>query len=393
MDRGRKKPHPNDSKMNKYFLLALALLCICLTGPAKAQSRLPRIPANLVNTQKLIKNIKVPRMTALPNTLPPVIRQLAHTPKIAVKETALSLHAPIRASVLPLQETVSEFDGFAEPFTATSFVIEEEFEGEKQLWGVTAAHIARIMSAFPAVWLEDYASFPVEFTAIGNAGMIDLALFRLPEDWPGNISALKLAGQTPKPGEKTYSFGFFDNNFFLVPHREIKEVTPNRLVTSLEIDTPNRSGACGGPILNKQGEVVGVHIGSSDSQKISFAVPASEIRRMLLSYRNKQKSVQPLLFNGQKIGELTVNESIARIRTVTDGHTTGDFITHHREKEIDYAHLETLSPDAAPDEIHIFISHQMFSFADKTDKDFSIQLIYDTASGKTTRQIIPYILY
>ena len=210
--------------MNKYLFLPLAVLCICITGPAQARPRLPRIPANLVNTQKLIKNIKIPHIpipSIRPHTLPPVIRQMAHTPEIAVKETALGLQAPIRATVLPLRETVSEFAGLAEPFTATSFVIEEEFEGKKQLWGVTAAHIARLMSAYPAVWLEDYAPFPVEFAAIGNAGMIDLALFQLPEDWPHDIPALKLSGETPKPGEKTYSIGFFNNDFFLVPHREI----------------------------------------------------------------------------------------------------------------------------------------------------------------------------
>lgn len=382
--------------MNKYLFLPLAVLCIYATAPAEAQPRLPRIPSNLVNTQKLIKNIKIPHIpipSIRPHTLPPVIRQMAHTPEIAVKETALGLQAPIRATVLPLRETVSEFAGLAEPFTATSFVIEEEFEGKKQLWGVTAAHIARLMSAYPAVWLEDYAPFPVEFAAIGNAGMLDLALFQLPEDWPHDIPALKLSGETPKPGEKTYSFGFFNNDFFLVPHREIKEVTPNRLITSLEFNTTERGGACGGPILNQQGEVVGVHIGSSDSKQISFAVPAAEIRRMLQAYHNKGQSVQPLLFNGQKIGDLNVNESIARIRTVTDGYITGDFVTYHQEKDVDYAHLETLSPDADPDEVHIFISHQMFSYTDKTEKDFFIQLTYNVASGKTTRKIISHLPY
>ena len=380
--------------MNKHLLLPLAVLCICITGPAEARPRLPRIPANLINTQKLIKNIKIPQILSVrPHTLPPVIQHLAHTPEIAVKETALGLQAPIRTTVLPLRETVSEFAGLAEPFTATSFVIAEELEGKKYLWGVTAAHIARLMSAFPAVWLEDNAPFPVEFAAIGNAGMIDLALFQLPEDWPHDIPALKLSGETPKPGEKTYSFGFFNNDFFLVPHREIKEVTPNRLITSLEFNTTERGGACGGPILNQQGEVVGVHIGSSDSKKISFAVPAAEIRRMLQAYHNKGQSLQPLLFNGQKIGDLNVNESIARIRTVTDGYITGDFVTYHQEKDVDYAHLETLSPDADPDEVHIFISHQMFSYTDKTEKDFFIQLTYNVASGKTTRKIISHLPY
>ena len=114
---------------------------------------------------------------------------------------------------------------------------------------------------------------------------------------------------------------------------------------------------------------------------------------MLQAYHNKGQSVQPLLFNGKKIGDLNVNESIARIRTVTDGYITGDFVTYHQEKDVDYAHLETLSPDADPDEVHIFISHQMFSYTDKTEKDFFIQLTYNVASGKTTRKIISHLPY
>ncbi|MDO5764924.1 MAG: hypothetical protein Q4P84_04365, partial [Elusimicrobiales bacterium] len=84
--------------MNKYLLLPLAILCICITGPAEARPRLPRLPSNLVNAQKIIKNIKIPQILSVrPNTLPPLIQHLAHTPKIAVKETALDLQAPIRA--------------------------------------------------------------------------------------------------------------------------------------------------------------------------------------------------------------------------------------------------------------------------------------------------------
>lgn len=200
--------------MNKRLFVTFIVFCICTMAPAPAAARprLPRIPANLVNTQKLIKNIKVSRIavpTVRTNTLPTVIQRLAHTPELAVKETPLSLQAPIRASVLPLRETISEFTGLAEPFTATSFVIEEELGGKKQLWGVTAAHIALMMNAYPAVWLEDYAPFPVEFTAIGNPGMIDLALFPLPAEWPDEIPPLKLAAQTPKPGEKNVFFRIF----------------------------------------------------------------------------------------------------------------------------------------------------------------------------------------
>lgn len=379
--------------MKKLFTCLLAVLTVLAAGTASVQAR--RLPRGV---SSILRNVRQLPQTVKPNTLR-LSRQAeqaalrARLPstiyRMALPAKRIPAHnAPIRRNVLPIRETVSDLMGLAEPFTATSFIIEEEFEGKKYLWGITAAHIAHLMSAFPAVWIDEIP-FPVEFAALGNADMADIALFQASNLEPGEVMPLKLAEESPLPGEKTFSFGFFNDGFYLVPNREIKEVTPNRLITSLEFDTSNRGGACGGPILNKHGEVVGVHVGSSDSQKISFAVPVSEIKRLLQAYRNNGKNFQKLMFNGLEIGQLNINESIARIRTVTDGYITGDFVAHHNEKDIDYAHLERLSPDNNPEEIQIFISHKAFSFKGKDRQTFFFRLTYNPATQKTTRTVIP----
>lgn len=379
--------------MKKLFTCLLAVLTALAAGTASVQAR--RLPRGV---SSILRNVRQLPQTVKPNTLR-LSRQAeqaalrARLPstiyRMALPSKRIPAHnAPIRRNILPIRETVSDLMGLAEPFTATSFIIEEEFEGKKYLWGITAAHIAHLMSAFPAVWIDEIP-FPVEFAALGNADMADIALFQASDLEPGEVMPLKLAEESPLPGEKTFSFGFFNDGFYLVPDREIKEVTPNRLITSLEFDTANRGGACGGPILNKHGEVVGVHVGSSDSKKISFAVPVSEIKRLLQAYRNNGKNFQKLMFNGLEIGQLNINESIARIRTVTDGYITGDFVAHHNEKDIDYAHLERLSPDNNPEEIQIFISHKAFSFKGKDRQTFFFRLTYNPATQKTTRTIIP----
>lgn len=293
--------------------------------------------------------------------------------------------APIRASVLPLQEIWPTMYN-EPPFTASSFVIEEEFEGQKHLWGVTAAHIAELLGTSSAVLLNGIP-FPVRFTAQGTSGMTDLALFPL-DDMAGLFIPLKLAEDMPKVGEKTFSFGFFDEGFYLVPNRTVKEKTPNRMITSLEFQTTARGGACGGPVLNARGEVTGVHIGSSDSKQISFVVPAAEIKRLLHAYRHQGKALKTLVFNGVEIGPININEHIEEVYSITGGQATQEFTARHREKEIDYGHLETLVQSADPDQVQFFITHKPFSDADQ-DALYGIRLTYDLRSHQITRAQIP----
>lgn len=380
--------------MKKLFLLSV--LIVCILAQHTHGRRLPkRFSVNLSKAQENIRKIQKPniKISPLKLQLPPAIHKMTQLPASARKVTAVPSMAPIHKSVLKLQETELEFYDIPKAFAASSFIIEEEFEGQKFLWGITAAHVAYIQNGFPAVWVDDTLPFPVNFTALGTPGMADVAAFPLDmEDMvPDLITPLKLADKMPQKGEKTYSFGFFNEGFFLVPNREIKEVTPNRLITSLEFDTPKRAGACGGPLLNAQGEVVGVHIGSSDSQQISFVLPATQIKRLLKAYRNNGQDLQPLLFNGIQLGEININENIAMVRTLTNGEVTEEFVAKHQEKDIDYAHLENLFLAAQIDEIQLFISHKPFSFTGEDQKDFSFQITHNFITGETTTQQLDYI--
>lgn len=290
-------------------------------------------------------------------------------------------------SVLSIQETIPSVYGF-DPFRATSFVIEENFEGQTRLWGVTAAHIAHLMRAEPTIMIAGL-HFPLEFVAIGSSGMTDLALFKIPEDFAPLLKPLKLADTSATRGETVVSFGFFDGGFHAVTDRQILENSPKRLITSLKFKTTNRGGACGGPLLNAQEEVTGVHIGSSDSKKISFAVPANEIKRLLRAYHNGGKDLQPLVFDGVEIGQININEAISHVRTLEGRTISGDFETKHKEKEVDYNHLEDLIFVSDPQKVQIVIEHNPFSPQDKEDGFRTIFLTYDLQTGTVSREEIP----
>lgn len=344
-------------------------------------------PLPQINMAAQVQRATARVLAARPPALPPLIGKMAQLPDFKPYMAPVGFDAPIRASVLPLKAD-ADFFGIEKGLTASSFVIEEEFEGKKQLWGVTAAHIAHLLEPFPALWQQGRLLWPVDFVALGNDGMADVALFPLPDDWPTPVTPLKLAEKEPELGEKTYSFGFFANDFYLVPNREIKEITPNRLVTSLEFTTIHRGGACGGPILNRRGEVVGLHVGSSDAKKVSFALPAHEIRRLLHAYRNNGRSLQTLTFNGANIGEININESILRVRILTNGRITHDFAALHQEKQIDYAHLETLFPGEQPEEVQIIVNHKPFSEQEENQQEFFFRLSYNFTTQTAERKVL-----
>lgn len=208
-----------------FYLLIFPLLALSAVSVQAQKFKLPRVSSTVKSASRSLPrtNISVPKVTAAVRraqlSLPTAIKKLAlHSPNMVP-----ALNAPIRASVWPLQEQVENMFG-EPPLTASSFVIEEEFEGEKHLWGVTAAHIAMLMRGAPAVLLEGHMlSYPIEFSAMGSAGMADLALFPI-DDMQEIVTPLKLSAEPLLPGEQTFSFGFFDNGFYLVPNRTVKEI-------------------------------------------------------------------------------------------------------------------------------------------------------------------------
>ncbi len=245
-------------------------------------------------------------------------------------------------SVVRLEETTPGLTGAS---TATGFFIETDWKGKKQIVGVTAAHVAE--------WLMDprratirlpngkEKHFPLNIIAKGSSGMADVALFEVPENIVPLVRPLALASEEPEFNSLVRSYGYFAKDFRIVRNRVVQENTPNRLVTSMEFGSWNRSGACGGPVLNEQNEVVGVHCGSSDSRRESYAVPVSVLKE-LLAYANGKNKPQDLIFQGKKIGSINIDEYILSVQTKVSNRTLNSLTLWHQEKKVDYQRLEDL---------------------------------------------------
>lgn len=265
--------------------------------------------------------------------------------------------------------------------TQTAFVIEDDFQGKKQLWGVSAAHGYLIKAALQDPQTE--AKIPVSFAT--QSGLGDVALFPIPASVAPHVTPLPLAAKSAQKGEELYSVGFFGNQFHLETNRIVEEAGPHRIITRLDIDRScMRSGACGGPLLNQAGQVVAVHVGSHNQKDLGYAVPVEKIYEALQDLHTGQMSAQPLVFNGKPLSSIARNQFIRAVRVYRDGKLLREKKTYLRENEIDYNHLENLIFYADADELEFSIAQNDFSTSRVQLPMRGYILTYNLATGQSS---------
>ena len=293
-----------------------------------------------------------------------------------------ALPAPLNNAVLTIKEN-HRFWRRIRTGTSTAFVIEETYQGKRFLWGVTAAHGTFFKVAVIDPQTENKLKVPFAITG----GVSDIALFALSDPLPAQLTPLKLAPQNPQLGETLFSVGFFQNRYNLETNRVVEEAGPHRLLTSLQIDRScERTGACGGPLLNAQGQVVAVHVGSHKSKDAGFAVPVQKIHELLQDYHNGTLSQDPLIFNGINIGSIGRNQFIRSVYVYQNGKMIQEINVcyAYKTKNIDYAHLETLVNAPQADKLVFNIVENIFASEEQKQQLKAFVLTYDLTTGQVT---------
>ena len=114
-------------------------------------------------------------------------------------------------------------------------------------------------------------------------------------------------------------------------------------------------GACGGPLLNAKGEVVGIHSGSYKG-KLGFAVNArAAIDDLFTAMENGGKLLKPLMFNGVKIGDINISENIGLVEVRRDGPLVFSRDFKHYPGSFNHTQLEKVIPAQKGDKVFIFI--------------------------------------
>ena len=299
-----------------------------------------------------------------------------------------ALPKPLDQAIFTVQENHRIFRHLRKG-TVTSFVIEDS-NGKK--WGVTTPHAYLLQTAV----LDPHTNQRMPISASHTAGLWDIAIFELPEPFASQVTPLRLATHSPAPGETLYSVGFFNNEFHLEANRVVQEVGPNRVITSLDIDRScSRSGACGGPILNQNGEVVAVHVGSHLHKNIGFAVPVEKIYELLQEAHQQIISQKPLIFNGKQIGTIFRNQFIRSIHIYRDGKQIQSQKTYLRENEVDYAHLEQLVNPTQADKLVFHIVEALLPSQGQKQHFRAFSLTYDfsTEQASITQKGVPHPFY
>ena len=266
---------------------------------------------------------------------------------------------------------------------ATGFVLEEVYHGKKYIWGVTATHYD-----FDLVNVESNGKTVqfAPFTAQGSKHLNDVSIFPLSPKTAKQFIPLHLADAAPKEGETLVSGGYFyDGSFHYEPNRKVQAIYPHRMITSLYVESgPYREGACGSPILNEQGEVVGMHIGSSETNQIGYAVTLEDIQAILNAQHQQNMPTETLVFNGREIGQLHINEGISSIEVFKDRQLLNRIPLYHDEKRVDYEHLEKLIDSSEADFVVIHIEKNQFSVYETGPVYRRYAIVYNLKSGYIT---------
>lgn len=102
---------------------------------------------------------------------------------------------------------------------------------------------------------------------------------------------LPLAAGTVSPGEQIFAIGNPEGLEKTISQGIISGLRIRDGRNLLQITSPISHGSSGGPILNGQGEVVGVAVGMlQDGQNLNFAVPVEYVRAIMVPMAEKPSS-------------------------------------------------------------------------------------------------------
>lgn len=141
----------------------------------------------------------------------------------------------------------------------------------------------------------------VGYTSIDNKN--DLVILSVPSLTKSGIS---IVNEIPSVGEKIYAIGNPKGLAGTISDgivSGIREIGSNKLI---QITAPISPGSSGGPVVNQNGEVIGVSVASLNAgQNLNFAVPGQYINQLIL---NGNKVVTSLNIPSQQVNNSSYNK-------------------------------------------------------------------------------------
>lgn len=217
--------------------------------------------------------------------------------------------------------------------SATAFVFKTHYNGKEEIWGATAAHIAKGMGQqLTLVFYEGDKKIvlPAEVVQYGPNMISDLALLKLPENLPPEIVPLPLSDAPAKTGEAFIAGGYSNHRFIYTGKQHLQKDNSRFLRTDFFVPLKNRAGLCGSPLINAQGEVAGILCGSIWEADVAFAANTN-VLSYLLEAQHKGSADIPLVAGSIKLGDIKTTEHIHSVEALNaQRQTIGKYDTQNR---------------------------------------------------------------
>lgn len=311
----------------------------------------------------------------------------------------------------------------------TGFVFETVYNGKKEIWGVAAAHVTYdLPDGFFTTFFKN--NTPYTFFArpvlYGHFHSLDATLvyFDQSPEFLDVVRPLKLAANPPDPRETAVSYAFHlddrrDDKLEFIPgrNRKILTVSPSRLTTSYVFKPHKRKAMCGGPLLNANNEVIGMHTGSFTEKskaspapaflppegqpfwpqtdehgavgaplyRISHALPAQRILDLVRAHHNGGNCWRTVRWNGVPVLRLNVNQRLLRVTAWHKETKLADLRARYTEPFLDEARLEQFVRAQNPDRLELDVE----TYDSETEKVYISRVRADLKNKKVTAVAMP----
>ena len=272
------------------------------------------------------------RQAALSRNLPAVITR-ANAASLATHQAQVLQAKDMRQSVAKVLSSFLEDWPEKQQPSATAFVFKTHYNGKEEVWGATAAHIAKGMGNRLSLVFYNGSKridVPAEVVQYGPNMISDLALLKLPENLPPEIVPLPLSDAPAKTGEAFIAGGYSNHRFIYTGKQHLQKDNSRFLRTDFFVPLKNRAGLCGSPLINTQGEVAGILCGSIWEADVAFAAKTN-VLSYLLEAQHKGSADIPLVAGSIQLGDIKTTEHIHSVEALNaQRQTIGKYDTQNR---------------------------------------------------------------
>ncbi len=267
---------------------------------------------------------------AATSRLPALVNQTLQTAARAARQRA---GQDIRLSVAKLQSALLANLPESQQPSATAFVFTVQHNGQQEVWGATAGHIAKGMGKnLNLIFYNGEQPFvvPAEVVQYGPNLVSDIALLKITQPLPPEITPLELESRPVKLGEALISAGYCKHKLVYTGKQFLQKDNQRFLRTEFNVPFNQRIGLCGSPLLNSHGKAAGVLCGNIWDENTAYASNIGLLHYLLKAAHEGSAEI-PLVAGSVTLGEIQTTEHIHSVEAIDGyGRTITRYDTENR---------------------------------------------------------------